>query len=91
VHDKGELTREDIVNATVLFHGNADRAALVQIGPRYFVTPGRLGAPAGGALGTFCILEATPRDLALEVHSADGAALRTERASFAGGAKMSVR
>lgn len=91
VHDKAELTREDIGNATVLFHGNADRAALVQIGPRYFVTPGWLGARPGGADATFCVLEMTPADLALEVYSADGAALRTERASFAAGARMSVR
>jgi hypothetical protein len=33
----------------------------------------------------------TPADLALEVFTADGAALRTDRASFAAGAKMSVR
>ena len=49
VHDKADLTREDIANATFLFHGAADAPALVQIGPRFFVTPGRLArleAPA---------------------------------------------
>ncbi len=90
VHDKSELDRDDITNATVLFHGNADRAALVQIGPRYFVTPGRLRAAAPER--TFGILEMTERDLALTVYSADRAAeLRTDRASFVAGAKMSVR
>jgi hypothetical protein len=92
VHDKGELTRDDITNATVLLHGNADRAALVQIGQRYFVTPGRLRAPApGGAPATFGVLEVTARDLVLTVYSGEGAELREERASFAGGGRMSVR
>ncbi len=93
VNDKSELSRDDITNATVLFHGNADRGALVQIGPRYFVTPGRLrGAAPGGAPPTFGLLEMTERELALTVFSGDAAAeLRTDRASFAAGAKMSVR
>jgi predicted phosphodiesterase len=94
VHDKAELDRDDISNATVLFHGNADRAALVQIGPRYFVTPGRLRAPPpgeGGPPPTFCVLELTPRDLVLTVYSGEGARLREERARFEAGAKMSVR
>jgi predicted phosphodiesterase len=94
VHDKSELDRDDITNATVLFHGNSDRAALVQIGPRYFVTPGRLRAAPKGADGapTFGLLEMTDRDLVLTVYSADRVAeLRRDRASFAAGAKMSVR
>jgi predicted phosphodiesterase len=92
VHDKAELDRDDISNATVLFHGNADRAALVQIGPRYFVTPGRLRAPApGGPPPTFGVLEMTARDLALTVYSGEGARLREERARFEAGGKMSVR
>ncbi len=94
VHDKSELDRDDITNATVLFHGNSDRAALVQIGPRYFVTPGRLRAAAPGADGTptFGVLEMTERELVLTVYSADRTAeLRRDRASFAAGAKMSVR
>jgi predicted phosphodiesterase len=93
VHDKAELDRDDIANATVLLHGNADRAAVVQIGPRYFVTPGRLRpAAAGGAPPTFGVREVTEKDLVLTVHSAQTAAeLRRERASFAAGGKMSVR
>jgi hypothetical protein len=95
VHDKAELDRDDITNATVLFHGNADRAALVQIGPRYFVNPGRLRAPAPGGAAeppTFGVLDVTERDLVLTVYSADRTAeLRRDRASFAAGSKMSVR
>ncbi len=93
VHDKAELDREDIANATVLFHGNAERAAVVQIGPRYFVTPGPLGrASRAGEPPTFGILEMTERELVLVVYSADSVAeLRRERANFAAGSKMSVR
>ncbi len=94
VHDKAELDRDDITNATVLFHGNADRAALVQIGPRYFVTPGRLRAapPGAEAIPTFGVLEMTERELVLTVYSADRTAeLRRDRASLAAGAKMSIR
>ncbi len=92
VHDKAELTRDDITNSTLLFHGNADRAALVQIGQRYFVTPGRLRAPArGGEPSTFAVLEVTPKELVLTVCSGEGAELRADRASLAAGAKMSVR
>ena len=51
VHDKAQLSRDDIANASVFFHGNSARAGIVQIGPRCFVTPGHLraDAPAGRA------------------------------------------
>jgi len=51
VHDKADLTRDDIANATFLFHGAADAPALVQIGPRFFVTPGRLARPGAADRG----------------------------------------
>jgi predicted phosphodiesterase len=92
VHDKGELTREDIANATMLFHGNSGHAALVRIGPRYFVTPGHLRAPAPeGRPPSFAVLEVGARDLVLSVYSGRGEPLREDRASFAAGAKMAVR
>lgn len=92
VHDKSELDRDDIANATVLFHGNSGHAALVQIGPRYFVTPGHLRAPApDGKPPSYAVLEVTAKDLVLTVYSAAGAEVKKERASFAGGGKMSVR
>jgi predicted phosphodiesterase len=92
VHDKAELTRDDISNATVIFHGNSARAALVQIGARCFVTPGRLAAPApGDAPPTFAILDVGASELSLLVFSGEGAEVAQERASLAGGAKLSVR
>lgn len=54
VHDKNDLDKEDMLNAALLVHGNAGEAKVVQIGPRYFVTPGRV---SGGAKGTVALLE----------------------------------
>ncbi len=41
VHDKADLTRDDIVTATFLVHGKSREPGVVCIGPRVFVTPGR--------------------------------------------------
>jgi len=48
VHDKADLTRDEIASATFLLHGAADAPGLVRIGPRFFVTPGRLTPASGG-------------------------------------------
>lgn len=71
VHDKGELSREDIANASLLFHGNAAAAGVVQIGPRTFVTPGPLHPPAPGRPGTFAIADVATAELSLTVFGDD--------------------
>jgi predicted phosphodiesterase len=93
VHDKASLSRDDIENASVIFHGNSAHAALVQIGPRCFVTPGHLRAGARAeAPATFALVDLDERALLLKVFSAAAAELRTERAVFgAGGGKLSVK
>lgn len=91
VHDKGELTRDDIENATMLFHGNTSAAGLVVIGPRLFVTPGSLCAPAG-APATFALADVGPAEVTLTVFGDDLAELRVERVALpAAAAKLSVR
>jgi hypothetical protein len=42
VHDKNDLDKEDMLNAVLLVHGNATEPKVVQIGVRYFLTPGML-------------------------------------------------
>ncbi len=42
VHDKNDLTREDLLNATLFIHANQPEPRVVQIGPRFFVNPGQL-------------------------------------------------
>jgi hypothetical protein len=92
VHDKAELTRDDIGNASVIFHGNSPAAGLVQIGPRTFVTPGHLRAVAPPDLpANYAVAEVTERELVLVVFGEDGRELRRDRASFAAGGKVSVR
>jgi len=73
VHDKADLTRDDIANATFLFHGNTDAPALVRFGPRYFVTPGHLraGAPVDRP-ATWAVLEIEPERVELVVFGENG-------------------
>ncbi len=92
VHDKAELDRDDIANSALLFHGNSVAPALVQIGPRCFVTPGHLRAPApAGRPATFALAEVTARELALTVFGEDGVELRRDVVSLAVTGKLSVR
>jgi predicted phosphodiesterase len=92
VHDKAELSREDIANASVLFHGNTAEAALVQIGPRCFITPGHMRAAApGGRPPSFAIADVTARQIVLTVFTGDCAELRQDRALVGSAAKISVR
>jgi hypothetical protein len=54
VHHKNDLTKDDLTNASVFIHGASREPAVVQIGPRFFVTPGAL---AGAAEQTCGIVE----------------------------------
>ena len=104
VHDKADLTREDIANATFLFHGAADAPALVQIGPRFFVTPGRLArpevparsdphAPVGAPPphGTWALLELDGTRVDLVVFGADGQEGTRLSAQGVAGAQVKIR
>lgn len=51
VHDKDDLSREDLLNASLFFHGGGSEPAVVQIGPRSFVTPGQLSGVAQQTCG----------------------------------------
>jgi hypothetical protein len=50
IHDKAALDEEDIFSATFLVYGKSDVPLVKQIGSRWFLTPGKIGAPGGGAL-----------------------------------------
>ncbi len=92
VHDKRDLNREDIENASILFHGNSADAGLVQIGPRCFVTPGHLRSPAPeGHPASFGLVEVNAREVILTVFSGECAELRQDRALVVSAGKMSVR
>jgi hypothetical protein len=51
--DKNDFTKEDMTNAIVLIHGNEAEPKVVTIGPRYFITPGKLSGPRA----TFGLIE----------------------------------
>ena len=59
VHDKNDLDKEDMLNAVCLVHGKEPEPKLVQIGPRYFATPGKVS----GAKPTVAVLELTAAGL----------------------------
>ena len=92
VHDKSELGRDDIANASVLFHGNAGRAAMVAIGPRVFVTPGHLRVlDPDGRPPSYALLEVGPETLELVVYAPSGEELRREKLELGARSKMSVK
>jgi hypothetical protein len=51
VYDKNDLNRDDLMNATVFVHGQEPEPKVVQIGPRFFVTPGKLAGAAEQTCG----------------------------------------
>lgn len=69
VHDKNDLDKEDMVNAAVLVHGKGAGPKVVQIGPRFFVTPGRV---KGGEQSTVGLLEVIDRQLVFSAFTLDG-------------------
>lgn len=76
VHDKNDLGREDLSNAFVFIHGKESEPKLVQIGPRYFLSPGRL---AGAAEQTCALLEREERNLRYTAFRLDGAVVLEPR------------
>ncbi|HEX5750341.1 MAG TPA: hypothetical protein VFZ09_29185 [Archangium sp.] len=68
-YDKNDLSRDDLVNAVIFIHGKESEPKLVQIGPRFFLTPGRL---AGAAEQTCALLERVDKDLRFSAFRLDG-------------------
>ncbi len=69
VHDKNDLGREDLMNATLFIHGNEAVPKVVQIGPRFFVTAGKL---AGAPEQTCGMIELVNRVLQFTAYTLDG-------------------
>jgi hypothetical protein len=89
VYDKNDLTREDLLNATVFIHGKEPEPKVVQIGPRYFLTPGRL---TGAAEQTCALLEKVDRNLRFTAFRLDGkVVLEPKELSLGRATKLSVK
>jgi hypothetical protein len=69
VHVKNDLTREDVQNALIFVHGGEAEPNVVQIGPRFFVTPGRLSGDATQTCGLF---ERGEKNILFSAFSLDG-------------------
>jgi hypothetical protein len=87
VHDKAMLDEEDIFAATFLVYGRSDGPLVKKIGPRWFLTPGPIGHPEGGAV----VLDDAAEEVVATFYDVDGRAVRSERLPAARMAKLSVR
>jgi hypothetical protein len=74
IHDKAHLDEEDIYAATFLVYGRSDAPLAKRIGQRWFLTPGRIGSPGGGAI----VLDDSGDDVVATFYDADGNAARKE-------------
>jgi hypothetical protein len=72
VHDKNDLEKDDLINATVIIHGKEPEGKVVQIGPRYFVTPGRL---SGGGTPSCALIEKVEKNLQVTILGLEGQTL----------------
>lgn len=88
VHDKAELVKDDMLNAVLLIHGKSPDPNVVQIGPRYFVTPGRL---TGASEQTCALLELSVAELRFEAFTLDGRRIKAQTFSRTSRNKMSVK
>jgi hypothetical protein len=87
VHDKNDLDKEDMVNAAVLVHGKEAEPKVVQIGPRFFITPGRVN---GGPKSTVAMLELIDKQLTFSAWTLDGKTLIDKQPIVLGGSKTKL-
>jgi hypothetical protein len=89
VHDKNDLTRDDLLNAQIFFHGMGSEPKVVQIGPRYFVTCGKL---TGAAEQTCGLIDPADKALHFSAFTLDGRTLIDREALVIGSkTKLSVK
>jgi hypothetical protein len=88
VHDKADLQRDNVETAALFFHGNSAEPNVVQIGPRFFVTPGSL---AHVPRPSFALLTGEGASMELVALGLDGRELKRFPMSLATRRKMSLR
>jgi hypothetical protein len=88
VHDKADLKREDIEMATFLAHGNSAAPGMVQIGPRFFLTPGSLSGKEPRSVGLFSL---EPDGVELVGYGLDGRELNRVKLQLLTRRKMSAQ
>ena len=86
VHDKNDLDKEDMINALVLVHGKDAEPRVVKVGPRTFITPGRLK----GDKPTVGLLEMVDRQVVFSAFTLDGVAVIDRQPIQLGGGKTKI-
>lgn len=86
VHDKNDLDKEDMINAVVLVHGKDAEPKVVQIGPRTFITPGRLK----GDKRTVGLLEIIERQVVYSAFTLDDTPVITRQPIQVGSGKTKI-
>jgi hypothetical protein len=87
VNDKAMLDEEDIFSATFLIYGKGDAPLAKRIGPRWFVTPGPIGSPGGGA----AVLDDSGDEIVATFYGPDGLPAQTERLAAPHVPKLNVK
>jgi hypothetical protein len=87
IYDKGLLDEEDIFAATFLVYGKSEEPLVKKIGPRWFLSPGRVGSPGGGAL----VLDDEQEDVVATFFDRDGQPHKREALQVTRAAKMRVQ
>ncbi len=86
VHDKNDLDKEDMLNAVVLVHGKDAEPKVVQIGPRTFISPGRLK----GERKTVGLIETVERQVVYSAFTLEGEALISRQSIQIGSGKTKL-
>ncbi len=73
VHDPSSLVAEDVLNATLILHGRAERFGALEKKKRWFLCPGHLrDKEHEGRAATFAILEVLPKAATMSVFHVTG-------------------
>ncbi len=86
VHDKNDLDKEDMLNSVVLVHGKDTEPKVVQIGPRTFITPGRLT----GDKPTVGLIETHERQATYSAFTLEGEAVIDKKPIALGSGKTKI-
>jgi hypothetical protein len=87
LHDKALLDEEDIFGANLLIFGKSPEPLVKKVGTRWFVTPGAIGSPGGGA----AVLDDSGEEIVASIYGADGRRSFSEPIAIARAAKMKIQ
>lgn len=87
VHNKADLTKEDLLNAPLIFHGRSEKPGVVRIGTRTFITPGSLSAPPPSV----AVVEMEGGGLDVRFFDLDGRLLDTHSVPMTSGTRFNIR